>query len=260
MTAVVFPETVAEAAALIESGDAEPLAGATWVMRAGIREAPAPATYVALRRIPELHEVGWEEAGLTIGACVTHAGLATALSEEPTLIGLRDAAGRSATPAVRELATVGGALGATGFAASDLLPALLALDAEVIGSAETIPLEDYVAARRGLVCAVRVPALPQRSVHRRLCLRSGGDYPVAIVDASLSQEGELRIAVGSVGPRACRWRELEHAAQRVGQPQALRELAREHADALEARDGIEAPAWYRRQVVAELAARALEEL
>lgn len=256
----MFPETVAEAVALLAAGDAEPLAGATWVMRLGVRDEPAPGTYVALARIAELREVRREGAGLWIGACATHAGLSAALADEPALNGLRDAAARSATPAVRELATVGGGLGARGFAASDLVPALLALDAEVVGPETTVPLAGYLAARDGLVCAVRVPALPQRSVHRRLCLRSGGDYPVAILSAARAAGGELRIAVGSVGTVARRWHGLEQALQRAGEGDGVRELARERLVELKARDGIEAPGWYREQVAVELAHRALEEL
>lgn len=260
MTEVVFPETIAEAAALLTAENAEPLGGATWVMRASLRGEPAPMTYVALTRIPELHDISRDGTALRIGACVTHAGLAAALAGEPALAGLHDAAASSATPAVRELATVGGALGAAGFAASDLVPALLALDAEVIGPAGAIPLQDFLAARRGLVSTVRIPALPQRSVHRRLCLRSGGDYPVAIVAASLSAVDELRIAVGSVGPVACRWRGLERATQPGDEGLTVRAYARANTSELDARDGIEAPAWYREQVVIELAGRALEVL
>lgn len=260
MTEVVFPETVAEAVDLLAAGDAQPLAGATWVMRASLREELAPATYVALTRIPELREIRRDGGSLQVGACVTHAGLAAALADVPALVGLQEAAARSATPAVRELATLGGALAAAGFAASDLVPALLALDAEVVGPAGAVRLEDYLTRRRGLVSAVRISPPPRRSAHQRLCLRSGGDYPVAIVDVALSAADELRIAVGAVGRVACRWRGLERVARRGTGGPAVRALAREHVAELEARDGVEAPAWYREEVVAELAARALEEV
>lgn len=260
---VLFADTVEEAASLIAARGAVPLAGGTWIMRGPARgETPADA-YVALSGIDALHELSVDADALTIGACVTHARIASALADAPAYAGLRDAAGRSATPAVRELATIGGGLGAAGFPASDLVPALLALDASVIVGDEgvAVALGDYLAQRTGLVRAVRVADAPVASAHRRLPLRrGGGDYPVAIVSVARASDGELRIAVGSVGDVACRWTSLEQTLDGGDGADAVRELAGGLTAELAARDGVEAPAWYREQVVCELAARAIEDL
>jgi carbon-monoxide dehydrogenase medium subunit len=122
---------VADAVAAIQLDGATPIAGGTWVMRAPIRGDRWAATYVALGGISEL--CGLEVAGdVRIGACVTHAQLASATAKEPWLRVLHVAAGQSANPAVRRVATVGGNLCTIDFPAADLVPALLCLDAEVV--------------------------------------------------------------------------------------------------------------------------------
>ena len=56
---------------------------------------------------------------------VTHAELAAAVAEIPGLEVLASAAERSADPAIRAMATIGGNLPASDFAAADCVPALL---------------------------------------------------------------------------------------------------------------------------------------
>ncbi|HEX5195037.1 MAG TPA: FAD binding domain-containing protein [Solirubrobacteraceae bacterium] len=272
MTAEVLRATSAvEAVSLIGERGAVPLAGATWVMRAPLRGEPHADAYVALTGVDELGEIVRDGASITIGACVSHDALAAALCREPSLRGLWDAAATSATPAVRRMATVGGALGAAGFRSSDLLPALLALGAEVQlmpspGERRGLPLEDYLRRHdergQALVCAVRVPAAGRASAHRRLCMRrGGGDYPVAIISVAVSASGELRVGAGSVGVTPRRWHGLERAlTDGAREPEAVRAAAEAAIDELEPRDGVQAPAWYRGHVAVDLAVAAIGEV
>ncbi len=266
-TRVAFPASTAEAVGLLAAAGpaAAPLAGGTWVMRAGLRGEPAADTYVSLRRIPALRAVA-VEAGLRIGACVTHAELAAALAPHPAFAGLRDAAARSANPAVRAMATVGGAVSTPGFAASDLVPALLALEADVVverpGGSETVPLERFMALRGRpeagrLVTAVHVGSPPARSAHVRLTLRAAGDYPVAIVDVCDPGTGAPRVALGSVEAQPARWRALEDALAGGEDPQVA---ATRLAAQLTPRDGVDAEGWYRVAVLPALVRRALQAL
>lgn len=268
MTEVLRATSAGEAAALMRERAAVPIAGATWIMRAPLRGERQADTYVSLTAIDELGEIRRDGETTTIGSCVTHDALAAVLAGEPSFQGLRDAAATSATPAVRQVATVGGALGAAGFRSSDLLPALLALDAEVElmsspGERGAIALQQYLRRRdeRGhtLVTAVRVRAAPRVSAHRRLCMRlGGGDYPVAIVSATIAASGELRIAAGSVGTAPRRWHGLERAlAHGERDPLAVRAAAETTVEELEPRDGVQAPAWYRAHVAAGLVAAAV---
>jgi len=108
---VVFADSTQDAVERLAAAgtEAAPLAGGTWIMRAPLRGDAHPQLYVSLDRIPGLREIALEGDSVRIGAGATHAEIAAALAVEPRLRGLHDAAARSANPAVRAHATLGGA-------------------------------------------------------------------------------------------------------------------------------------------------------
>jgi carbon-monoxide dehydrogenase medium subunit len=237
-------------------------------MRAAKRGEALPERLVSTSRIAALRRVE-NGATLTVGAGVTHAELAVTAGER-RLHGLRDAAAKSANPAIRGIATVGGNLCAAGFPAADLVPALLAAGAAVIvasdGAAEQ-PIDGLLARRPApapLVTGVRVPGWFNASAHARLTLRAAGDYPVAIVSVAMSASADrvvedVRVAVGSLEPAATRWTALE--AELKGTPVdagVAHAAARDLCAELAAREGVEAPAWYRRAVVPSLVRQAIQ--
>jgi carbon-monoxide dehydrogenase medium subunit len=129
----------------------------------------------------------------------------------------------------------------------------------------------FLALRAGLepgqiVRRVIVPRAQRRSVHIRLPLRKAGDYPVAIVSlaVTLNAGGRvdgIRAAVGSVEPTARRWHELE--ADLLGKPldpTRAADKAASHGGVFRARDGIEAPGWYRVKVLPSLVRSAVRAL
>lgn len=260
--------TVAEAVAARAAGAAV-LAGGTWMMRDPRRGVALPEKVVALSRIAELQSVDISEDRISIGASVTHTTLAKALSAVPGLEGLAAAATGAANPAIRRVATVGGNLCATDFAAADLVPALLALEAEVelvlADGLRTLPLASFLAERpallkTALLTRVIVRRDVVRSAHIRLPLRKAGDYPVAIVSVARASDGAIRISVGSVEPVARRWMALEAAL--TGQavtPEEAQAQAEKTNDFI-GRDGIEAEGWYRREVLPALVRRAFADL
>jgi len=159
--------------------------------------------------------------------------------------------------------------------AADLAPALLCLDAELElqgpGDAERIPLSRFLEIRTSLAPAqivrrVIVPRTLRRSVHTRLPLRKAGDYPVAIFSLAITLDTNGTVAsagaaVGSVEPTARRWHELE--AELIGRPldpAYAAEKAESHCAVLRARDGVEAPAWYRLKVLPSLVRKAAKAL
>ena len=184
---VLRPGSIAEAVTAIAQGEAVPLAGATWVMRAALRGETLAGAYVALRGIPNLRELEVRENEVSIGAAITHAELAASLQRVPGCAGLAEAA-QAANPAIRRVATVGGNLCSVAFAASDLAPALIAARAEVEiqderGAARR-PVEAFLAERAALppgwlMTRVFAPRAVRLSAHARLPLRKAGDYPVA---------------------------------------------------------------------------------
>jgi carbon-monoxide dehydrogenase medium subunit len=114
-----------------------------------------------------------------------------------------------------------------------------------------------------LVRRVIVPRAPRRSVHARLPLRKAGDYAVAIVSLALTFGADdlvesARVSVGSVESVSRRWQRLE--ASLVGRPLDARfavDNARSFCGDFKGRDGIEAPGWYRVQVLPALVGRAI---
>jgi carbon-monoxide dehydrogenase medium subunit len=236
---------------------------------------PAPRRYVALKRIPELN--GWTRGadGLRLGALLTHTNLA-GIDGGPPCACIIQAASRSAFPQVRNVATIGGNIAAKGFAEADLVPALLAAQARIEvrgpGGTATLPLEDYLPdrARRPsgeLIVRIHVPAPARRgSAFERLAVCAQAEYPVVNVAVSVDVSAGLitaaRVAVGSVEPvaRLC----PDAAAQLVGHPvgdaAATRDAGEAAAAELTARDGLDAPGWYRLAVLPALVRRAVARI
>ena len=260
-------------AALADRGCAgAPLAGATWVMRAPLRGERQDLSYVASSKIEELRRIDILDSEISIGSCVTHAELAHALASLPECRALAQAAARSANPAIRGIATLGGNLCASGFAAADLVPALICLEAEVEletpNGPERAAVEGFLEVRAKLesgrlVRRVIIPRNVGRSAHARLPLRRAGDYPVAIVSitATLGPRGVVstaRVAVGSVESVARRWRRLE--ADLIGRPldsQSAADSAESCCVDFQGRDGVDAPGWYRVKVLPNLVRQAI---
>jgi carbon-monoxide dehydrogenase medium subunit len=272
---VFTPGSVKEAVAAVCEGGATPLAGATWIMRAPLRGEPLAGSYVALGGVADFRALEIRETEIAIGAAVTHAALLTAIEQVPGLAGLAQAAGKAANPAVREVATVGGNLCAAAFAASDLAPALIAAGAEVeihtVSGVARHAIEAFLTARASLpggwlLTRIFAPRSDRISAHVRLPLRKAGDYPVAIVSVSLDHRRDgaataVRVAVGSVEPFARRWPALEQALEgRAIDSDAAAEAARNRIGDFVGRDGVEAPGWYRTQVLPSLVRSAFQSL
>jgi carbon-monoxide dehydrogenase medium subunit len=258
--------------ALAERGaEGAAFAGGTWIMRSPIRHEPLKSHYVAIGKIPDLTAIRIAHDVVEIGAAVTHAALAAAVADIPEFDVLTTAAGSSANQAIRTMATIGGNLATSGFAAADCVPALLCLEAEVeisaSGDCERMPLHRFLSIRSTLapgrlLTRIILPRSDRKTAHARLPLRKAGDYPVAIISLAVNCDAATRvrtarIAVGSVEPVARRWEGLEAAV--VGQPldpARWAELAAEFADEFVGRGSIEVPAWYRVSVLPSLVRRA----
>ncbi|MGH7119192.1 MAG: FAD binding domain-containing protein [Acetobacteraceae bacterium] len=272
---LLMADTIADAcAALADRGAAGAfLAGGTWVMRAPLRHETHAPFYVGIGRIPELNVIDIEENQIRIGACVTHAQLAARLANVAPCNGLTTAARSAANPAIREMATIGGNLWTWDFPAADLPPALLCLDAELElhtpSRQQRLPIEHFLKERRNLepgtlLTQVIVPRRPVRTGHARLPLRKAGDYPVVIVSmaailAANRVADDIRVAVGSLETSPLRWPQLER--QLVGRPldpRIAHDLAAAEATSFAARDSVEAPGWYRLQVLPALVRGAAE--
>ncbi|MFY9239320.1 MAG: FAD binding domain-containing protein [Roseovarius sp.] len=270
-----FADSLEDAASLL-AADPEmvPMAGATWLMRADLRHEARPASYLALSRIKALRQIEMGAHEVSIGAMATHAQIAEALTGDTPPRGLHTAADVSANPGVRRLATLGGNICADGFAAADLVPALLALSADIevmrAGKTQRMPLADFLLAptggSRGLLTRAIIARDAGDSAHMRLTMRAAGDYPVAVISAWASGDMQtLRIALGAVEAKPRRWRDLEQAlmtecAGALPDPAHAEEIAKMHLQGISGRDAVDAKGAYRLRVLPHLVGRAFAAL
>src|SRR5215471_8864737 len=126
------PTTVAEACALLKQngGEAKIFAGGahlTILMKQGLYQ---PRTLINIKKIPELKGIRWDDAGLSIGALVTHREIETSALVREKFPVLCDAEKEVANIRVRHMGTVGGNL-ASGEPLTDLSQIFIALDGKV---------------------------------------------------------------------------------------------------------------------------------
>jgi CO/xanthine dehydrogenase FAD-binding subunit len=182
----------------------------------------APSRVVSLRRLP-WRTLDWTEGALTVGSTLP---LRT-LEEDPELRrrlpGLWQAVHAVGSVALRHRATLGGNLGRAA-PASDLIPMLLALDADVdlVGpkGSRRLPIDEFVRASRRtalepaeLIRSVRVPeSRPCAFLWQRV--RPANDISQIGVAVAFSPTGKRwSIAVGGMPPRPVL---LSDVADRLG--------------------------------------------
>jgi carbon-monoxide dehydrogenase medium subunit len=218
--------------------------------------------YILLRGVDALRVIESQTDHVKIGALATHEEIAGLAHDNGPLGALAEAARRSAFPAVRNVATLGGNLAAP-FPQADLLPPLLAADATVELAGETIAIDEWVRGERParpLIVAVTVPAPPRRrSWFERLTVRGGAEYSIVsvAVSADLATDGTIeaaRVAVGAVQDTPTR---VPAAEQALVETQSGKAAGAAAAAALTAREGLDAPGWYRLEVLPALVARAV---
>jgi aerobic carbon-monoxide dehydrogenase medium subunit len=228
--ALYQPTTLADAAGVLASeGTAAALyAGGTELLimlKAGLLR---PRSLVDLKRIAGLADIASDDGHVTIGATVTHRSVeaATAIQTRCALVGR--VARHVANVRVRSVGTVGGNL-AFADPHSDLATVFLTFDAVVRLVSPTatreLPLADFVlgsyeTARRDdeILAAVRLTPWPATTVGAYAKFGTH-ERPTLGVAAALTPAGdtvgELRIAVGCVGPRPERARRAEERARGV---------------------------------------------
>jgi aerobic carbon-monoxide dehydrogenase medium subunit len=259
------PATWEEAAALVREHplDSSVSGGATYLMWRSAHGEPMPDHLVSLHRIPGCDHV---EDG-SVGALATLRAVARG-PQTGAQRALTMAASVTAGPAVRSLATLGGNL-ASGFPQADLVPALLALDAEVrLVDGQQLSVAHVV--DQGLLTSQLITGVTHdlgdqtgwTGASIKLS-RRGMDLSVGLVSAVLQvEDGEIvqaRVAAGSLFDRPVRLAAIESAL--VGadtSPETMAELVevigvKGHRFA----DDDESTATYRARVAGPLVRRTL---
>jgi carbon-monoxide dehydrogenase medium subunit len=270
---VVSPATLDEALDFLATHpDARPMSGGASLVAMKNARLIEASHFVSLARIDTLRGIAPRDGGgLRIGGMVRHAELAASADLTGDQAMLRQAAGVIANRVVRNMGTIGGAVG-NADPAADYLPVLACAGAEVEiagpGGTRCLPLADYLVdwyetalEPAEIVTAILLPpTAPQGvSVYRKLA-RTPGDYATASVACARVGDG-VRLAVGACGPAPIRLPEAEaELAGRLGDPAAIAAFGAALADAADPVDDVRGSAAYRRRLIPRMVAAAIADV
>lgn len=217
--------------------------------------APRPSALIDLAGLG-LDKIETITGGLRIGARVTFQQL---IEHRDIPDFLKAAAHQMVNRNIRNVATVGGQLGANKSCA-DLLPALLVAEARVVLTDREIPVEAFLAGSPELILAVIVPITP-RAFGLAHQSRTASDISIVTAAASLTLDGnKLRqplLAIGGVAPHVVRLHDVEKslAGKPLPSPEQIESLI---ATAVNPIDDVRGSAAYKRQIASVLGARVLK--
>lgn len=263
------PRTVDEALALLaQDPEARPMSGGATLVAMINARVLEPAALVSLSRIDELKGIAVLPDGrVRIGAFTRHremAACALALGEAAVV---RHAATQIANATVRNMGTMGGAIGHAD-PGVDYPAALVAARAEVeiasTAGRRTLPAAEFfvdwytTALEPGeLVSAVLLPRPGAGTGLYVKHMRVAGDFATASVAVCRNADGRLRVAVGGCGPTPIAADEVDALLSADGSAAALARagaLLQQRADPL---DDVRGSADYRRLLIPRLLARAV---
>lgn len=269
---LVAPSTASEAIAELRSGpsgEVVVLAGGTDLLFDLEEGRITPRKVVSLRRLP-WGSLTWKDGSLTVGSTLPLRALENDPEVRARLPGLHAAVRAVGSVALRHQATLGGNLGRSA-PASDLVPMLLALDAEVdlVGpeGERSLSVDRFVLGSRRtalaageLVRAVRFPeSRPSAYLWQRV--RPFHDIShMAVAVAFSPSRSRWRVAVSGFPPRPLLVPEAEGALGGAEpEPSAVQRAAEAvatHAPIVADKRASEA---YRRQLVRPLLTRAVRQ-
>jgi CO/xanthine dehydrogenase FAD-binding subunit len=219
------PVSLGEALEILKDGNIIPLAGGTDLMvhrRVWSGVTPnfsCPVIFIGY--LDELRGVEVERDAIAIGASSTLSSLLEC-EDLPEL--LHDAIADIAGPSIRNRATIGGNI-CNASPAADSLPALYALEAEVVlehaGGTRSLPIDEFIKGpgetclvRGEILTSIRVPKKKfELSLFRKLGTRRAYSCAKLSLGGAASTEGErvsdVRLALGSVAPTIVRSKEAE---------------------------------------------------
>lgn len=271
-------------AALAEPGGVTLLAGGTDLMPQGRAGKLAQArSLINIRRVPGLDAVELDGDSLRLGALATIATLLVHPLVHRHAPLLAEAADHFASDQIRNAATIGGNV-CNASPAGDMLPPLLALDAQVElaslagdGSVRQrrLPLDGFFTGpgrtRREaseLLTAVRIPLPVQGQVARFYKSGTRPALDISTISIALAARRDaagllhgVRAVLGAVAPTPLRARRTEALLEGRAVEEALAEqaaaCAAEEATPI---DDVRGSAWYRRELVHNIMRRMLDDV
>jgi len=256
------PDNLDEALRYLSQPDTAPLAGGT--------ELLAKEEGVSLAAVVDLQDLGLdgidvEENRLRIGSMVTldrlDRFLASDLGSADATPLLQNAVRQAGPNTYRNAATLGGVC-ASRLVDSELLAALLVLEADLVYRAPAmsmVSLDDYLQAGespQGLITEIIIPWAEGKGESARVA-RTPKDYAIVSVTCWLPAAGTARLAATGIGPLPCRMPSVE-SELREERDEAAVAAATAAARAANAHPGdFRGDAGYRAEMAAVLTSRVL---
>jgi CO/xanthine dehydrogenase FAD-binding subunit len=269
---VFIPSSLVEATQLLSNNpSAHLLTGGTDLMVEVNFNHRHPETVISLRKVPEFQQWNVDNiSGLVhIGSSVPyammeHGELAQALPA------LAEAARTVGSPQIRAAGSLGGNLG-TCSPAGDSLPVLSALDAVIHLQSETasrsVAFADFMVGPKKtsrlpneIISGVTIPLINGWQGYAKVGVRNAMVISIASVCLAI-HDGNVRVALGSVGPTIIRGSESEAWINSVGLENVDLSVAKEFGERVRAEsrpiNDHRSTAEYRRHAVGVLATRLL---
>jgi carbon-monoxide dehydrogenase medium subunit len=236
-----------------------------------------PKAVVDISRAADLKHIAITDQGLSIGALATHSEIMRSPIIKKLFPALVDAAHTIGAVQTRNLGTLGGNL-VTAVPSLDSGPTLIALEAQVVilgpAGRRRLALADFFTGPRKtdlkpgeLLIEILIPKknLGKPASFQKFGLRKGQALALVNVAASVWLKGEKsrfaepRIALGAVAPTVIRAPQAEaYLEGRAATPEAMAEAGRIAAGEGKPISDFRASAEYRRELIAVLTRRALE--
>ena len=276
------PASLPDALEHLRGGDVTILAGGTDLMpQSHAGRVTLQRGLLNIRRVPELHRIERDGAGVRIGTLCT----VSELMRDPLVRAhfgiLAEAGDHFASDQLRNAATIGGNV-CNASPAGDLLIPLLVLDGEAElaskpnGSVATrrMPLAEFFVgpgktkrAPDELLCAVWLPLPPPGFAGRffKFGMRPALDISAIAIGIGGVRAGNVlthaRVAYGAVAPVPMRARRTEAALEGCAlDAAAIERIAGVARDEVRPIDDVRASAWYRRELVFNMTRRMLDDV
>jgi CO/xanthine dehydrogenase FAD-binding subunit len=275
---IEVPSRLSEAYALLATGRLVPIAGGTDIMvRITGEIGPVPERMLDLSRLAALEGIALESGALVLGARTTYTEIRRSALCREHASALVEAAATVGAVQIQNRGTLGGNI-ANASPAGDMLPVLLAMDAEiVVGShrgERSVPAAEFFPAYRQtalepdeLILRVRIPLTAGRETRfRKVGTRRAQAISKVVMAVSWRSHGhsagwsDVRVALGSVAATPIRAAGAEAVLEGARpSPETADAAAEALAAELDPIDDVRSTADYRRMVAARILHRIVRD-